>query len=434
MLETRFGFILLENPFMRSEDIEKCLQIQGLGGLKKPIEQVLLEQGVIGENVLQQILAIHEHRRRRIEHEPDRLPLADSAELPSLDLLIERAAENGASDLLLSVGRKPMARFAGRVEAISQRLLSDEWIGEALSTIGGNKELADFLQSQCFLTSYRSKLSQRLCRVQLFAESLGASLSIRLLPHPIPSLDELGHDQLVRSIVDSDRGLVLVSGPNASGKTTTVSSILQRIGKQQPRHVLSLLTGQAPDVDLGEGLHTQRVIGRDCESLELGLHDAFREDVDVIVIDELQRNAPIPLLLQAATAQALVIATTRANSADDAIARLFDDFGDHAAAPTRAAFAAALQGGIYQELLPAIGRNGSVLASEVITPSAPIHAAIVDGDLERIPILVALEHGQSCRSFDESLLDLAEAGLIEQDEAFVRARDKQRFLSAASGS
>lgn len=437
MQDTRFGFILLENPFMRSEDIERCLQIQALGGHKKPIGQILLEQGVIGEHMLKQVLAIQEHRRRRLGKESEQQPLPDSGGLPSLDELIERAALHGASDLLLRIGRRPVARFAGRVEAISARALDEEWMGEVLARIGGNEELARFLRRQCFVTSYRSERSGRPCRVQLFAEGMGAALSLRLLPHPIPSLEELGHSPLVASLAEHERGLLLIAGPAAAGKSTTALSLLELLGRRRTRHLLSLTNTQEPEPDVAESLHTQRVIGRDCDTLVAALHDAFREDVDVIVVDELRSDAPIPLLLQAATTHALVIATMRASSASDALARLFDNFGgaaDQGAAQARASFAAALRGLVYQELLPAAGRNASLLASEVLTPSTEIQKAIGEGALDRLPILAALGHGTTCLSFDEALIDLAESGQIENDEAFVRARDKQRLLHAAMGA
>jgi twitching motility protein PilT len=434
MQNTKFGFILLENPFIRSEDVERCLKIQELGGNKQPIGQILLEQGVIGKHMLQQILAVQEHRRARSSREQPSEMVSDAGPQQRLDDLIERAAANGATDLLVGVGRRPMARFNGYVEAISGQLIDAEWMEQALAEIGGNAELGSQLGRQVTQLPYTCGSQKRRCRVQVFSEGSGPSLSVRIWPAPVPSLDALGHDPLVASMTDFERGLLLVSGPAVSGKSTTIASMLERLGAQRPRHLLSLCYRPEAMPQVGESVHTRRQIGRDCESLAAGLQDAFREDADVIVIDELDREMPLQLLLQAATTQALVIVVSRASSSVAAIERMLDSVRGGEQAATRSAFVAALRGLVYQELLPAAGRRGSLLASEVVTPSEEIQQAIVEDALDRIPILVSLAHGVSCRDFDEVLLDLAESGQIENDEAFVRSRDKQRLMNAAMGS
>lgn len=428
MHDTRLGIILLECPFIRSEDVERCLQIQALGGWRKPVGQVLLEEGVISSQTLDLVLKIQDRRRTSGQVQEGCDELWNDEKLPELGEILERCKQLRATDLMLALGRRPRARTAGRLVSLSQRSLDRCWMKAFLSAVVDPTGRAEF--------STRRQVSARLegsggqcCFVQVFQDRFGPSASLRLVPEVVPSLDELGHKESVEKMLEDLRGLVVVSGRPRSGKSTTIAAMVQKIAKARAVHVLCLdefheFTFQ------GQGLVTRKRVAHNADAQAAALRSSFREDPDVIVVGELIGAESLELCMQLASTGHLVIVGMQAPSSCTALERLECGVPAGVLDQFRGNLASELRGILHQELIAASDGSGLILASEVVAPSRAFRRAISEGRYDRIPILLSFEADTS-RSMDDVLMGLVEEGRIHVEDAFARAKDRHRFLITA---
>lgn len=426
---TRLGILLLENPFIRREDVERCLKIQRLGGWHKPIGQVLLEEGVISEEKLNLVLTIQERRRASARAHARRG--AHERTVPRPADLLQRARSRRATDLLLALGRRPRARIGGRLEPLSPLRLEPGWMREFLDAALEPEQRDRLSTERHFVTKLRGA-DGRACRVTLFHDSFGPAASIRLVPERVPSLSALGHAPAADHLIDSRRGLVLVTGGPRSGKSTTIASMIESLAKKRAGHIVVLDEHHEFEFAHGAGLVTRKHVPRDPRALAGALAAAFREDPDVIVVGELVGCQSVELSMQLASTGHLVIAGMQASSTIAALRRLEEGISDQALPNFRANLASELRGVIFQDLVPACKDDGLVLAAEMIVASKAFWWALAQGRLDRIPILLSLDSEQDCSAMDDRLMDLVESNDISIEEAFARARDQHRFLMTAS--
>ncbi len=427
MEDTRFGIILLETKFVGKEDIDRCLQLQFLGGQAKPLGQIMLEEGLIHENVLKLVLDVQERRRARLEEERI-LGETKDGRLPTLQELLQRSRVLGVTDLILGAGRPPFVRLGGRLSKLFATPLDQEWMDSFLQTVLCEEERKEF-ETKGFVFSVLELEAGIWVRIRILHDSNGISAVLRLFPSPFPSLTELGYGQWLLDQLDKS-GLFLITGGAGSGKTTTLASMVQFLAKQAGLHIQVLSSTGEFRLQGERSLVTTKHFDEKEGGLAEGLRAALRSDADILVLDELRGNDAVELAIQAAEMGKLVLAAVRGCGTVKTLRSLVYGFEPMGRAPVRKSLASILLGVVHQELVPTRDHKGLILTREELKIEADTRAALEKGDFEDLVLLLNLGNQEYGTSLDENLMDLVEEDRIEVDEAISRAMDCQRMLKA----
>ena len=355
--------------------------------------------------------------------------------IQSIDELLLVMVEREASDLHLAAGSPPVIRVNGRLHRLPDRekLLPDvtrDLIYRILSTeqqkVLETRRQLDFAYTIPGLARFRvNAYFQR--------ESLGAAF--RLIPAEIKSLEQLAMPPRLYELADKARGLVLVTGPTGSGKSTTLASLLDHINQTRHEHILTI-------EDPIEFLHwhrgcvvNQREIGPDAISFAEALRAALRQDPDVILVGEMRDLETIGTALTAAETGHLVFATLHTQSAPQTIDRIIDVFPAEQQGQVRVQLAATLQGVVTQNLVPTADGAGRVAALEILVPDDAVRNLIRQAKVEQIYSVMQTSSSRGMQTMEQSLADLTLRRVVTADLAFSRSTrpDQLRGLLERSG-
>lgn len=347
------------------------------------------------------------------------------------DLLI-MTKERDASDLHLSAGTLPRLRIHGKLEKVDDNILTKEDIHNMLYEILTDEHKARFEENKELDFSIELKEVGRF-RVNVFYQRRGEGASFRLIPEKIKSIKELGLPVIVENLARSERGLILVTGPTGSGKTTTLAAMIDLINQEQYNHIISI-------EDPIEFIHqdknclvNQREIGSHTNSFSIALRSALREDPDIILIGEMRDLETISMALTAAETGHVVFATLHTNSAPQTIDRIVDVFPPHQQAQIRTQLSEALRGIISQTLIPLADGTGRVCAAEIMVATSAIKNLIREGKTQQMPSIIQTSARDGMQSLDQTLRNLLMQGKIAPEEAKKRAIDKGSFGQMGSG-
>jgi twitching motility protein PilT len=348
-----------------------------------------------------------------------------------INLLLQRAAEAGASDIHLKAGRPPILRHDGQLAALDDwpvlREADLEAILEAICA-GTPSRLETFRRSGELDTAYSQENLPRF-RINGFRQRGSISFAFRVIPQEIPGFTSLGLPAGVQKLADEQRGLVLVTGATGSGKTTTLAAIIDHINRTRTQHIVTI-------EDPIEIMHAdqqciinQREVGLDTTSFHEALRRGLRADPDVILIGELRDAETAETALQAAESGHLVLSTLHTVDAAETLGRMIEFFPAIKQPQIRSILAGVLRGVVSQRLLPR-AHGGRVPAVEVMVVNARIQDLVRDGKTEEIPD--AIEEGVffSMQTFMKALIDLVLAGEVERDVAANAASNRHDFLIA----
>ncbi len=427
MEDTRFGIILLETKFVGKEDIDRCLQLQFLGGQAKPLGQIMLEEGLIHENVLKLVLDVQERRRERMEEERI-LGETQDGRIPTLKELLYRAHALKVTDLILGSGRPPFVRMGGRLSKLFALPLDQEWMEGFLRDLLSEEEISQF-EAQGFVHCSLELGSGFWARIRILHDSNGVSAVLRLYPSEIPTLTDLGFgswhlDQLDKS------GMFLVTGGSSSGKTTTLASLVRFLSKQAGRHIQVLSSNGEFRLQGERSLVTTKQFDEGGQDLAKVLRGALRADADILVVDELKGPDAVEVAVQAAEMGKLVLASVRGTGTVKTLKNLVHGFSSAGRTPVRKSLAKTLLGVIHQELVPSRDHKSLILTREELRFEADARSALERGDFEDLVLLLNLGDQEHGKSLDENLMDLVEEDRIDVDEAISRAMDCPRMLKA----
>jgi len=335
----------------------------------------------------------------------------------TIEEAFERLMEVQASDLLLSCGSPARIRKDGRLELM-------ETNAPALTPADTERMLkellepADWKQLQKrrqvdFAFTWRDRARVR-GNAYFQRDSLAAAF--RLLPLEIPGFDLLGMPESVHRLLERQQGLILVTGPTGSGKSTTQAAMLDHINKTRPYHIITF-------EDPIEYIHQhrlsivdQRQVGDDTPSFAEGLRSAFREDPDVVLIGEMRDLDTMSTALTIAETGHLVLATLHTNDAPQAINRVVDSFMGAQQQQVRVQLAHCLAGVIYQQLVPALG-GGRVAAFEVLVANVAVRSMIKEGRIDQIRSVLQTSLREGSQTLERSLSQLLRAGVISERDA-----------------
>ena len=353
--------------------------------------------------------------------------------LPTLAQLLRFAVEHGASDLHLSAGQPPLARVNGdlrRLElpsltpADARRLIYEAMTDEQRRVFADRLEL-DFAYA----------IEQQRFRVNAFMQNRGPGAVLRTIPGFIPTLADLGLPDVVRRFAEQEKGLVLVTGPTGSGKSTTLAAMIDQINRTAARHVITV-------EDPIEYLHgdeqsiiTLREIGVDCMTFAAGLKGALRQDPDVILVGEMRDIETIETAILAAETGHLVMSTVHTLDATETITRIIAAFPEHARPQARLILAGILKGVISQRLVPRSDGMGMVPAIEVMVSTALVKECIQQPERTR-ELRDVIAKGYSTygmQTFDQSLMQLWREGFITFEEALAQSTNPDDFALKARG-
>jgi twitching motility protein PilT len=341
--------------------------------------------------------------------------------------LLETTVQEKASDLHMTVGRPPMLRIYGELVPLSgMNVLSNNLICELIAGI------LDEARKQTLLSTGQVDFSYGLpgvarFRVNVFRQRGVFSVVMRAIPTEIPRLETLGVPQSVISLTEKSRGLVLVTGPTGSGKTTTLAALVDLINERRNCHILTL-------EDPIEYLHrhkqsivNQREVGTDTDSFSNGLRAALREDPDVILVGEMRDLETIQIALTAAETGHLVFATLHTNDVMQTVDRVIDVFPPHQQTQIRMQLALTLQGVIAQQLIPRLDQPGRVMATEILFTTSAARNLIREGKTYQLPTVIQTGGKLGMHTLDSSLRKFYDLRMISLQEALLRCSDADEF-------
>jgi twitching motility protein PilT len=348
-----------------------------------------------------------------------------------IDAFLKLVAEQRASDLHFHAGNVPLARLDGDLVPLPFRTLSPEETRKFLFEIMTPEQRATFEREQELDLSYAVPGVGRF-RGNVFLQSRGMGAVFRVIQSQIPTLDELALPRALKKLARLQNGLVLVSGPTGSGKTTTLAAIVHEINRTSNKHIITIEDPIEYVHEPIESVVTQRQVGVHCDSFASALRSALREAPDVIVIGELRDAETAALALSAAETGVLVFGTVHTNSAAKSVDRLIDVCPEEMHAQVRATLGTLLRGVVAQQLLKRSAGDGRIAAIEILLPSYALSHMIREGKIHQIDAYIQANEGESeMQSLDTVLARLVEQGVVDLEDAERVARDPGMVRRAA---
>lgn len=343
-----------------------------------------------------------------------------------IDAFLEIARQQGGSDLHLVVGRPPLVRLDGDLTPIPYRSLEaaeiETLVAEVLPAAGVESVRATGSADFSYAAENGGRFRANVCR-----HRHGWSAILRIVPMTVPLPADLGLPRVLSDFTRLANGLVLVTGPTGTGKSTTLAAMIREVLERDAANVLTLEDPIEFRHRSARGQVVQREVGTHVESFEVGLRAALREDPDVILVGELRDAETVTLALEAAETGHLVLGTLHTRGAAPTIDRLIDMHpGDHHA-QIRHSLAEQLKAVVSQQLVRCADGRGRRAAHEIMVVNLAIQQMIREGRTFQIPGAITTGKRLGMQLMDQSLLTLVRAGEVDPDEAFLKAEDKWGF-------
>ncbi|MFR0019756.1 MAG: type IV pilus twitching motility protein PilT [Paraclostridium sp.] len=337
------------------------------------------------------------------------------------DILIN-ASDLGASDVHINSKCEPIARVNGKFIKISNELLSksdtEKMANELIGTQKFNeiKELGEYDFSISIKNLYRF-------RVNIYKQQDSYAIAARIINSKIPDLETLGLPNVVKEFVKKENGMVLVTGPTGSGKSTTLASILDSINKNFQKHIITLEDPIEHIYNRKNSIISQREIGKDTRNFSSGLKSVLRQDPDVILIGEIRDEETLATALTAAETGHLVFSTLHTIGATQTIDRIIDMFQANQQNQIRMQLSSVCEGIISQQLIPNINNKGMVAATEVMVSTPAIKNLIRDSKTHQISNIIQTGSKNGMQLMDQDLVNLFKRRKISKESVINRCID-----------
>ncbi|HPQ50373.1 MAG: type IV pilus twitching motility protein PilT [Alphaproteobacteria bacterium] len=341
--------------------------------------------------------------------------------------LLAFVMQNNASDLHLSATNPPIVRVYGTLKRLKSENLSNEDIRGMLYSIMTDDQRADYEKNMelDFAISFGEKAR---FRVNAFTNRNGAAAVFRTIPSVIPTMEDLDLPPIMRRFSELEKGIVLVTGPTGSGKSTTLASMINHINDTMPKHILTVEDPVEFFHSSKKALVNHRELGTDTMSFNRALKSALREDPDVILVGEMRDHETISLALTAAETGHLVFGTLHSNSASKTIDRIIDVFPTGDKEMIRAMLSSSLQGVIAQTLLKRKGGEGRVAAFEVLVGTNAVRNLIRENQIPQMYSMIQTGSRYGMITMEDSIGSLMDQGIVDEDEAraaLMKATDEE---------
>jgi twitching motility protein PilT len=343
-----------------------------------------------------------------------------------LDQFLDIVVQQGASDLHIAEGQPPKIRTHGDIMLIRAEAILHDETTRMLSEVCGQNNWEIFERQGDLDFAYQMDKHSRF-RANYFKQSDGYAAAFRLIPTKISTLEELRIPSVVKEFANLRGGLVLVTGPTGSGKTTTQAALIDFINDNFAKHVITIEEPIEFVHDNKRSIITQREVPTDSISFAAGLKASLRQDTDIVLVGEMRDLETISLALTAAETGLLVFGTLHTNNARKTVDRMVDAFPPERQAQARAMLANSLRGVVAQLLLKRSDRPGRIAVNEILMSNAAVAAIIREGATHKLQDVIVSGRAQGMQFMDDAIWALLEKGVVSPHEAFMKAIDKSRF-------
>lgn len=330
--------------------------------------------------------------------------------------LLQYAKEMGASDVHLSAGERPMIRFNGEIKKVDYDKLGNEGLLEIIQQILSEEQCEKLKELEEIDGVYDDAKIGRY-RFNVFQSHKGFAMSFRIINQKIRTCKELGLPEVVKDIKNIDKGLVLVTGPAGSGKSTTLATLVDMLNMEHKKHILTIEDPVEFVHEPDQAVVNHRQVGSHTHSFEKALKSALREDPDVILIGELRDIETISLALTAAETGHLVLGTLHTQSAARTMNRIVDAFPPTKHDQIRMMLAESIQMVISQVLLPKKDRTGQIVAFEIMVGTTAIRSLIRENKIHQIPSSIETGQHYGMTNLDNSIQALIDSGIVDMEDA-----------------
>ncbi len=345
-----------------------------------------------------------------------------------IDQFFEVLISAGASDLHLGQGQPPKIRRHGEVVPIREELLSHDEMAFMMSEISGPTRWEKYLAGGDLDFAYEMDEHSRF-RCNFLKQTRGFGCVFRLIPTKIMTLDQLGIPAVVKEFGHLRGGLVLVTGPTGSGKSTTLAALIDYINENFTRHIITIEEPIEFVHNNKRSIITQREVPENSVSFPQGLKAALREDSDIVLVGEMRDLETIQLALTAAETGLLVFGTLHTNNARKTVDRMIDVFPSDQQSQVRTMLASSLRGVVAQLLLkktPEAG-GGRIAINEILVVNSAGSAIIREGATQKLQDVIVGGKGQGMQFMDDAIWTVMQQGIVSPHEAYMKAIDKNRF-------
>lgn len=340
--------------------------------------------------------------------------------------LLRIMVEKGASDLHLKAGSPPMLRIDGELMPAGYEMLSPDVLRRMIESILTDQQKAEFIAEKELDLAYSVPGLSRF-RVNVYLQRGTWGAAFRVIPARPFSIDELKLPVILKEVALKPRGLVLITGPTGSGKSTTLAAMVNHINENRRCHIVTI-------EDPIEFLHKdklavicQREVGSDTHSFAASLSHVLRQDPDVILVGEMRDLETTSIAITAAETGHLVLATLHTSGAATTVDRIIDIFPPHQQQQIRMQLSVTMEGILCQSLLPKAKGSGRVLAMEIMTITPAVRNVVREGKTHQIPNIIQSGTQFGMISLDQSLKNLYQQGLITYEEAIAKCSNSEDF-------
>ena len=344
-----------------------------------------------------------------------------------MDALFRKMSEVGASDLHLSVSVPPLVRKDGRMQPLTQgeAALTPDSIKELLTSIMPEKNRAEFEERNDTDFAYEIKGLARF-RANVFMDRKGMGGVFRIIPSDIMTSEDLGLSKAIMNLTDLSKGLVVVTGPTGSGKSTTLCAMVDSINKNREDHIITIEDPIEFTHENIKCLVNQREVHNHTDSFKDALRAALREDPDILLVGEMRDLETISIAIETAETGHLVFGTLHTTTAASTVDRIIDQFPADRQQQVRVMLSESLKGVIAQTLLPKVG-GGRIAALEVLIVTPAIANLIREGKTFQIPSQMQTGKNHGMIMLNDALMDLVNKGLVTPRDAYIKCIDKDGF-------
>jgi twitching motility protein PilT len=346
--------------------------------------------------------------------------------MPYIDDFFHVLIQAGGSDLHLAQGQPPKIRRHGEILPIREEALAPEEMSFMLSEICSAARWQRFEELGDLDFAYEMDEENRF-RVNYLKQVNGYGAVFRIIPTTIKTLDELGVPKVVKTFGEMRGGIVLVTGPTGSGKSTTLAALTDYINIHFSRHIITIEEPIEFVHRNKKSIITQREVPEHSISFPAGLKAALREDADIVLVGEMRDLETISLALTAAETGLLVFGTLHTNNSRKTIDRIIDVFPSDQQAQVRTMLAASLRGVVAQLLLKRADGAGRIAVNEILVSNSAVSAIIREGATQKLQDVIVAGKGEGMQFMDDAIWDQLVAGHASPHEAYMKAIDKHRF-------
>ncbi|HXP35148.1 MAG TPA: type IV pilus twitching motility protein PilT [Chthoniobacterales bacterium] len=346
--------------------------------------------------------------------------------MASLDQFLKVIVKEGGSDLHIGEGQPPKMRKHGDVAPIREKPLTRDETMSMLGEVCGERNWKIFEERGDLDFAYEMDTASRF-RCNYLKQTHGYGAVFRLIPTKIATLEQLGIPIVAKEFGHLRGGLVLVTGPTGSGKSTTLAALIDYINGNFSRHIVTIEEPVEFVHDNKRSIITQREVPGDSESFPVALKAALREDADIVLVGEMRDLETVSLALTAAETGLLVFGTLHTNNARKTVDRMVDVFPAARQPQARAMLANSLRGVLAQLLLKKADASGRVAVNEILVANAAVSAIIREGATQKLQDVIVSGKAQGMQFMDDAIFALLQNGTVTAHEAFMKAIDKNRF-------